>query len=1002
MALVVNTNVSSLIAQKNLSASKGSLDQALERLSSGSRINSAADDAAGLSISTRMESQIRGLNQAVRNANDGISLAQTAEGAMEEITAMLQRMRELSVQATNGTMSSDDRSSLDAEFNALKAEIDRVAETTQFNGQNILDGSYAANIQVGALAGQSINVDIANMSTASIGAQAGVGGAMAVRNASFEGEMATATKTKLTFNSNDTFSFALQVGGIGSDTNKTFTYNIEADVVGGSAKDVVDQINAALRDIPAVGTGASNTLKGAAIQASAADSIRATYDGRTVTIENLAGGDVKVLAGQYSDAATPVLSGDISSSGSTVQFTSIVGGATQDNKTLGTNAYAATSLINNGPVSSSTTGGTAATPAVMNLNFVDDQNGGDPATIFTTGDKVEIKLTAADGTSVTLDTGTITTTATVADVVAELQAALDTSGNSDYAIAANAATTGNTADFTITRADGVNFTVELVSSTFTGSGATKIVGLAEAEIDLATAGNKVYTTDSEVTLEFDNTAATALAGPAGSSTLKLVDEDGASVTLETGTLSAATNAAFVSAVNTALANAGAGGASATAGYKVTADGANGFKIENLDGKEFSVEFTDVSNITGAAITEKRADLAITTASAQKQTTMTGVEAVAGTTVTPESKSIMYLTLLGSDTYSIKAAGVTGSAVNAATKTSGLEFTYDGTAASLATIAAQLEGEMNSIGGTVSYDFDVSVADGRLVITENNGEKFAITDFTSEGSGRAAASVETAQNVSGSAAAVLLDDDTYATSAETQGAGTIKATDVDLKFSTSDTYSFTISDGTATAVVSPTAVVSGVDTQSGGTDIAAAINVALKAAGLDDVISVTANAEDANDLASVTLVHSLGKQIDIGAYASVGNGTMLVEAGSTDTTGIAKYLDDNGGVGSGETVAGLALTSESLASDAIDMIDNALAQVSSQRADLGAIQNRLDHTINNLTNISVNTSAAQSRILDADYAIEAANLAKAQIMQQAGSAMLAQANAASQTVLSLLG
>ena len=142
MALVVNTNVSSLIAQKNLAASKGNLDQALERLSSGSRINSAADDAAGLSISTRMESQIRGLNQAVRNANDGISLAQTAEGAMEEITAMLQRMRELSVQASNGSNTSDDLAAIDAEITSLKAEIDRVATDTSFNGQNLLDGSF--------------------------------------------------------------------------------------------------------------------------------------------------------------------------------------------------------------------------------------------------------------------------------------------------------------------------------------------------------------------------------------------------------------------------------------------------------------------------------------------------------------------------------------------------------------------------------------------------------------------------------------------------------------------------------------------------------------------------------------------------------------------------------------------------------------------------------------------------------------------------------------------
>ena len=131
--------------------------------------------------------------------------------------------------------------------------------------------------------------------------------------------------------------------------------------------------------------------------------------------------------------------------------------------------------------------------------------------------------------------------------------------------------------------------------------------------------------------------------------------------------------------------------------------------------------------------------------------------------------------------------------------------------------------------------------------------------------------------------------------------------------------------------------------------------------------------------------------------------MKVEVGDAgDTTGVSKFLDDNGGGGNSSTVSNIAVTTTSLAADAIDIIDRALEDVNSERSQLGAIQNRLDHTINNLTNISVNVSAAQSRIQDADYAVEAANLAKAQILQQAGSAMLAQANAAPQTILSLLG
>ena len=134
MALVINTNIASLNAQRNMTTSQLALNRSMQRLSSGLRINSARDDAAGLAISDRMTAQIRGLNQASRNANDGISMAQTAEGALQETTNLLQRMRELSVQAANDTNTTTDRASLDAEFKQLKSEIDRIATTTAFNG----------------------------------------------------------------------------------------------------------------------------------------------------------------------------------------------------------------------------------------------------------------------------------------------------------------------------------------------------------------------------------------------------------------------------------------------------------------------------------------------------------------------------------------------------------------------------------------------------------------------------------------------------------------------------------------------------------------------------------------------------------------------------------------------------------------------------------------------------------------------------------------------------
>lgn len=160
MSLFVNTNVSSLNATRQLFTSNNNLSTAFERLSSGFRINNAKDDAAGLQISNRLTTQILGLNMAVRNANDGISLAQTAEGALSETTAALQRIRVLAVQAQNGINGSADRLALQKEVSALKLEVSRIAATSQFGGVNILGGDYSSAFLVGANAGQTISVNI--------------------------------------------------------------------------------------------------------------------------------------------------------------------------------------------------------------------------------------------------------------------------------------------------------------------------------------------------------------------------------------------------------------------------------------------------------------------------------------------------------------------------------------------------------------------------------------------------------------------------------------------------------------------------------------------------------------------------------------------------------------------------------------------------------------------------------------------------------------------------
>ncbi|HBN6202942.1 TPA: flagellin [Vibrio parahaemolyticus] len=166
MAITVNTNVAALVAQRHLTSATDMLNQSMERLSSGKRINSAKDDAAGLQISNRLQSQMRGLDVAVRNANDGISIMQTAEAAMNEVTNIMQRMRDLSLQSANGSNSQAERTALQEEVTALNDELNRIAETTSFGGRKLLNGTFGkSSFQIGAASGEAVQIELKSMRT---------------------------------------------------------------------------------------------------------------------------------------------------------------------------------------------------------------------------------------------------------------------------------------------------------------------------------------------------------------------------------------------------------------------------------------------------------------------------------------------------------------------------------------------------------------------------------------------------------------------------------------------------------------------------------------------------------------------------------------------------------------------------------------------------------------------------------------------------------------------
>lgn len=315
MASVINTNISSLNAQRNLTASQGSLSTSLQRLSSGLRINSAKDDAAGLAISDRMSSQIRGMNQAVRNANDGVSLAQTAEGALASSGDILQRIRELAVQSSNATNSASDRQALQTEVGQLASELNRVAQTTTFNGQNLLDGTMGtATFQVGADANQTISASGANFLTNTYGDnrvendQVAVGATtklVTAKAVDIAGVRGSASYTTVAGDSAK--SIAAGVNKLTSQTGVTATARTDANLTLGASESysidlVGDNVGSAVRISFSTGaTVSSATDYAAGINAinaqSAKTGITAQYDDKNggIKLTSATGADISLV-----------------------------------------------------------------------------------------------------------------------------------------------------------------------------------------------------------------------------------------------------------------------------------------------------------------------------------------------------------------------------------------------------------------------------------------------------------------------------------------------------------------------------------------------------------------------------------------------------------------------------------------------------------------------------------------------------------------------------------
>lgn len=445
MALSIGTNVQSLNAQRNLASSQNSLNTSIQRLTSGMRINSAKDDSAGSAISNRFTAQIRGLNQAVRNSNDGISLAQTAEGALQETTNLLQRMRELAVQSVNDTNTASDRSSIQAEMDQLFKEVDRIAGTTKFNGKTLLDGSAKnSTFQVGANAGDTLSVSISAADTK----------ALALNSTGALGELNSgrinAIAATLTVAKDD----VLINGKNWSSADTTLTQSATG-ALKDNAKVIADAINsnsgvhgvtAKAYNTVKSGVGASGitdgtmTINGATIAASGsvdelvtninrdAMGVTAVLNAdRTITLSNDTGRDIEITNAGTGSGFTNAINGGFialtSANGSAISVTKGTAGTTADIQALGLNASSGSSSVVGGSVNATATGNGSTIAGLLATDVI-SING--VALSTASGNSAADKATAIN--ALTEQTG-VTASASTNVKVDINSAGLDTGGN---------------------------------------------------------------------------------------------------------------------------------------------------------------------------------------------------------------------------------------------------------------------------------------------------------------------------------------------------------------------------------------------------------------------------------------------------------------------------------------------------------------------------------------------------------------------------------------------
>ena len=1058
--VAINTNIASLLAQESSRKVNNELEKAMERLSSGLRINSAGDDAAGLAIASRMEAQVRGLQAAIKNASDGISLTQVAEGAMDEISNILHRMRELAIQSANDSNSYDERTFLQAEVQQLADEISRIAQTTQFNGVNVLDGTYQDRyFQIGANANQNVGISIGDLGSAALGL--GVGSGIFRTQGNLETGEAEELG-RITFSRDDTYSFQL------TDRDTGLSYRVaKAAQTGTATSAAADTVTIANHGFITGDKVISTTLAGFPTNTASTPRYVIKVDENTIKLASNLGNAINGTALDLTTATNTTITGigltlSRSDEDSKVDFVERINRGLQESASN----TAITGNSSSRSVDATTFNAASADDAMFEFTL----------TVNGIAQEIDIKsrilVSASDSTAVTYAEAAAAMTKEIGGLFDESLSVSHSSGvftvtdaqgralvveqgnGTGYFFGSDIQNSGplevqaNETNGLTVEWDGDELTVrhengggvDLTNFSSTGLGTatfdvadTAVSALKEPVTFQDTAASTIGSAKgdigvSKIALNFSNTFGYAADG-AGTADTGLKAEYGFKVTDGDGHHYVAFTAGALLDIqrlnNTDAAIKAAVEANLAAQILVGANGGT-FNDNRISADEFEINYASgiltITNLEGR-------DLAVEDFTSEHGTaTVSLLDGLQGSEQLSSKYSHHSEVRLGRGFQTTVAAG-TNSVI--------MTFTIDGGTASARAIhtafpggtagdtgweqAALLETALQA-GTAVGADTSLRVAydttTDEFVITDITGREINITSITEPSSSGAGAYFS---NKASTAQSNKYNPVSISTNV-TSGVMT-EATKVNLTFSQDDatSASFALNGQTTTAVNF------NFDSDNfHGSTFKTVLNNLMNTLN-DEYNGSPFSYEFDQDNRILTILHSKGGEIYIDSFTTSSENlsmNMEVVSGTGEDTIISydEILTSASAEGSGENsgrprindsttssgfsndtnnIAELDISSQEGANSALASIDNALMYVLAERASLGAIENRLDHTVNNLSNVVTNTSAAKGRIEDADFAAESTRLTRAQILAQASTSMLAQANQSKQNVLSLL-